>query len=212
LAASSSVSSASFSSFFSLFFLIFLRLPFPSQGRLLPPVAGLSPLSKCLHCTDPFVADPRNRGRQRFCSKPLCRSASKRLSQRAWLTQATNPDYFKGSHHVQRVREWRARNPGYWKQSRRAKGPAGKGSPSPAPTQNADVQPDPIQASPIALQDPWPGALQDPFAFLPPVFVGFIAIQMGSALQEDIRRHCDVMDAKGREILRHKAAGPPLST
>ena len=175
-------------------------------------MAGFSPLSKCLHCTDPFAPDPRNRGRQRFCSKPACRCASKLGSQRAWLTQAANSDYFKGSHHVQRVRDWRARNPGYWKRSPRPKVPAGKQSPPPANAHHADVQPNPIQASPIALQDPLPGALQDPFASLPPVFVGFIAIQMGSALQEDIRRQCDFMDAKGREILRHNAAGPPLPT
>ena len=35
---------------------------------------------KCLHCRELFVADFRNRGRQRHCGKPQCRKAAKALS------------------------------------------------------------------------------------------------------------------------------------
>ena len=174
-------------------------------------MAGSSPLSNCLHCKAPFAVDPRNRGRQRFCPRPECRAASKRSSQRAWLADPSNADYFAGPHHVQRVREWRARNPGYWKRSRGAKAPVGQGSSAPESTQPVDPQPSPDRASPGALQDPLPGALQDSWSAIRPLLVGFVAIQMGSALQEDILRHCDAMAAKGREILRHGAAGPPVS-
>jgi hypothetical protein len=172
-------------------------------------VAGSSPLSNCLQCKAPFVADPRNLGRQRFCSKPECRAASKRTSQRAWVAQTANAGYFKGPHHVQRVREWRARHPGYWKRSRRAKAPIPEGSPSPGAMQPVEPQPSTALSSPVALQDPSPGALQDPWGAIRPLLVGFFAIQMGTALQEDILRHCDAMAAKGREILRHGAAGLP---
>lgn len=174
-------------------------------------MAGLSPLSNCLHCRAPFAPDRRNRGRQRFCAQPECRAVSKRASQRAWLTQKANADYFKGSDHVQRVREWRARNPGYWKRSRRPKERVTLGSQPSDSTQPVDPQPTPVQVSPVALQDSWPGALQDSFLPHHPLFVGFIAVQMGSALQDDILRHCDAMAAKGREILRHGAAGPLFS-
>ena len=113
--------------------------------------------------------------------------------------------------HVQRVREWRARNPGYWKRSRSAKAPARQRSPVPEVVQPIDPQQTTVQGSPVALQDPLPGALQDPWGAIHPLLVGFFALQMGCALQEDILRHCDVMAAKGREILRHGAAGPPVS-
>lgn len=43
------------------------------------------------------------------------------------------------------------------------------------------------------------------------MFIGFISIQMGTALQEDIFRQRDLMTAKGRDILRHAAGGHPAS-
>jgi hypothetical protein len=174
-------------------------------------VAGSSPLSKCLQCKAPFVADPRNQGRQLFCTKPECRAASKRNSQRVWLGKVANAGYFKGPHHVDRVRQWRARNPGYWKRSRRAKATIPEGSSSPGAVQPVEPQPSTALAAPIALQVPSPGALQDPWGGIRPLLVGFFALQMGTALQEDILRHCDAMAAKGREILGHGAAGPPVS-
>jgi hypothetical protein len=69
---------------------------------------------KCLHCRELFVADFRNRGRQRHCGKPQCRKVAKALSQRRWLGKAENQNYFRGPENSARVREWRARHPGYW--------------------------------------------------------------------------------------------------
>lgn len=53
---------------------------------------------RCHHCSTYFVPNFRNAGRQRYCSAPDCRRASKASSQCRWLEK--NPDYFKGSVHV----------------------------------------------------------------------------------------------------------------
>ena len=74
-------------------------------------MAGSRSSSRCLHCGGLFQADPRNRGRQRFCRADACRKASKRRSQALWLSQPANADYFKGPTNTERVRQWRARNP-----------------------------------------------------------------------------------------------------
>ncbi len=59
---------------------------------------------KCQHCQTFFDPDPRSAGRQRYCSQPECRKASKANSQRRWQQQPPNRDYFKGPTHVERVR------------------------------------------------------------------------------------------------------------
>lgn len=68
---------------------------------------------KCLCCKLFFDPDHRNRERQRYCSQPECRLASKTASQGAWLAQSDNHDYFRGPVHVARVQAWRAAHPGY---------------------------------------------------------------------------------------------------
>ena len=88
-----------------------------------------APLAKCLHCNELFHADCRNRTRQRYCAAAACRKASKAESQRRWLLKPENQDYFRGPQHVERVRLWRSKNPGYWR--RRA---WGAGEPAPHST------------------------------------------------------------------------------
>jgi hypothetical protein len=70
---------------------------------------------KCKHCKTIFVPDPRCVRRQRYCSTPQCRKASKAASQRRWHRQPDNRDYFTGPIQVARVRAWRQANPGYWR-------------------------------------------------------------------------------------------------
>jgi len=66
---------------------------------------------RCPHCRSFFFPDHRNVKRQKFCnSTPDCIRASKLASQKRWL--AKNPDYFKGTVHVQRVQEWCRANTG----------------------------------------------------------------------------------------------------
>jgi len=143
---------------------------------------------KCCHCRRLFVPDPRNRKRQRYCSSPPCRKASKSASQKRWLTKPENKDHFKGSENVQRVQEWRKKNPGYWKRSK----------------------------SEIALQDPLNGkhaentnethqihanALQDFLMAQPPVMIGLISNFIGSPLQDDIANALLAMQQSGQDIL-----------
>ena len=52
----------------------------------------------CLCCKDFFTPDCRNTKKQDYCNKDECRKASKAVSQRQWSRE--NPDYFKGSVHV----------------------------------------------------------------------------------------------------------------
>ena len=70
---------------------------------------------RCLCCQKLFGSDPRLRHRQKYCSEPECRAASKRSSQRRWLRKPENHDYFRGEQHVDRVQAWRVQNPGYWR-------------------------------------------------------------------------------------------------
>ena len=73
---------------------------------------------KCRHCSELFIADARNATRQRYCSKPQCRKASKAASQKRWLQKDENRDYFSGPDNVLRVQRWRQAHPGYWRQSK----------------------------------------------------------------------------------------------
>ena len=70
---------------------------------------------KCRHCRKLFVPDHRNRSRQKYCGAPECRKKSKAASQKKWLNKPENQDYFRGPDHVERVRQWRKKNPKYWK-------------------------------------------------------------------------------------------------
>ena len=109
---------------------------------------------RCLCCQKLFGSDPRLRHRQKYCSEPECRAASKRSSQRRWLRKPENQDYFRGEQHVDRVQAWRVQNPGYWRK------PALIGEPlqEMIPAQ-AD---DPIgKSGSLALQETRPGQATD---------------------------------------------------
>jgi len=172
-------------------------------------VAASRSSSRCLHCDGLFEADPRNRGRQRFCSAQACKKASKRHSQALWLHQPANADYFKGSANTERVRQWRARNPGYWKRPKKSADPAGESRSDPPIRQPIASFTPQGPCSPVALQDPSTPPLQDSLFPYSPVLVGLVALQSGSALQEDIRLQLDRLAQNGLAILRHGAGGRP---
>src|SRR2546425_11690880 len=93
---------------------------------------------KCRCCTKFFIPDRRTEDRQRYCSKPGCRQASKAASQRRWLSKDGNGDYFRGADEVRRVLAWRKSHPGYWKRK----------TPSSQGTQAVDLKtPNPDQSS-----------------------------------------------------------------
>jgi len=82
-------------------------------GVIREDIMGTQGLRKCCCCGVWFKPHRRNAYHQRYCVKPECRAASKQASQRKWSRK--NPDYFRGDVHVNRVRAWRRRHPGYWK-------------------------------------------------------------------------------------------------
>ena len=136
---------------------------------------------KCLCCKLFFDPDRRNRERQRYCSKPECRLASKAASQGAWLAKPQNLDYFQGPVHVARVQAWRAVHPGYGRGKRR----------KPVALQDClfGQVPDSIEECPIRGEiaaPPRVPALQDLLNALSPVLAGLIAHLFEVTLQEDI--------------------------
>jgi hypothetical protein len=161
----------------------------------------------CQNCKRVFHPDHRNVTRQRFCSKPECRHASKVDSQHRWRHKPDNLDYFKGSVHVERVQQWRREHPGYWRRQ--------------AP--EADKRPDALQETLMAqemetqplreeVEQPAQDALQDSFFLQPTVLVGLIAQISGLALQEDIALMARRLQQLGRDILEsspHATGGSP---
>lgn len=128
---------------------------------------------KCKHCKTIFVPDPRCVKRQRYCSTPDCRKASKAASQQRWLHKPDNRDYFTGPAHVERVRAWRKAHPGYWRR---------KGSKKPDALQDESTpQLDQNQSVKGGLQQ---DALQEELFRQPAVLVGLIAQLSGLALQD----------------------------
>jgi hypothetical protein len=161
----------------------------------------------CLHCNELFVADYRNRKRQKFCGKPECRKASKASSQRRWLQQPQNQDYFRGELNTRRVQDWRRAHPGYWRRQKPAAAalqePLQDLCPAPDGAQGAQYQPitqDPAPSPAVALQD----LCHDLYSAQPALVVGLISKLTDTMLQEDIARQARLLFNLGRDILGFK--------
>ena len=146
---------------------------------------------KCRCCKEIFLADYRNGYHQIYCSKPLCRAASKEASQRRWLSQPTNRDYFRSRENLERVRQWRQAHPGYWK----------KKSAPPEKAQATELQALESGSHLVTQPRKTPVALQDFCLADHPVFIGLISMVTGVALQEDIALTTRKLEARGRDIL-----------
>jgi hypothetical protein len=85
------------------------------QLKLLSLPMKCSARRKCQHCKEFYLPDRRNLHHQRYCSEVACRRQSKAESQRRWAQKPDNQNYFSGPQNSQRVKEWRKRNPGYWR-------------------------------------------------------------------------------------------------
>ena len=70
---------------------------------------------KCRCCKKWFEPDPRTWFHQQYCTRAVCRKASKIASQKQWLAKPENRDHWRGPAQVERVQEWRRANPDYWK-------------------------------------------------------------------------------------------------
>ena len=145
---------------------------------------------KCLCCGEFYAPDHRNLRHQRYCPKPACRKESKAQSQRRWQQRSENQNYFRSPENCERVKDWRKRNPGYWRKKKSAtQGPLQEVFRT-QPAQNEELTSKRV-----------PDALQDLFSMQPAVVVGLISMMTGSALQEDIVSTVGVLVRKGRDIL-----------
>jgi hypothetical protein len=145
---------------------------------------------KCKHCKVIVVPDPRCVTRQRSCSNPKCRKASKTASQPRWLHKPVNRDYFTGPTHVERVRAWRQVHPAYWRRQGSKKPVALHDELTTQPNQNQSVRDD-------LNQD----AFQDELFRQPTVLVGLIAHLSGFALPDDIVNTTRRLHQVGHDIL-----------
>jgi hypothetical protein len=144
----------------------------------------------CCHCNEFYLPDRRNLHHQRYCSKPSCRKQSKAESQRRWLQKPDNQSYFSGPQNSQRVKEWRKRNPGYWRKKKSAPEEPLQDLCTTQVAQNEEVKR--IEVS---------NALQEVLLMQPAVMVGLISMMTGSALQEDIAATTRALLSKGQDIL-----------
>ncbi len=148
---------------------------------------------KCCHCGELFRPDPRNYQKQRYCSEPGCRKASKAASQKKWVEK--NPDYFRSKENVLRVQEWRKANPDYSKRKHDLSDlQDGAGA-----LQDLFIEKDKEKQSfTDHLRDL---ALQDLLIAQPAVFIGLIAHFSGNTLQDDIAAYINRMIKLGQDIL-----------
>ena len=163
---------------------------------------------KCRACKELFLPSRCNRGRQRFCAKEDCRKASKTASQRKWTQQPQNADYFRGAAHVERVRQWRAKNPGAAGRKKRA-APLQDFAPPQAPatepltTMRSHLPSDFSQKEPEDLAPNGASAvpLQDFALIQDPLFVGLISMLAGVPLQESLAPLTRRLVEQGRRVL-----------
>lgn len=152
---------------------------------------------KCPCCNEFFRPDYRNGHHQDFCSKPPCRRASKAASQRRWLSQPANRDYFRGKENVRRVQQWRQAHPDYRK--KRSAQPE-----LPQVPAHQGVAPSSLLVTPSQSSS----ALQDHCLTDHPVFIGLLSMVTGTTLQEDIAGITRKLEARGRDILGRVAPVP----
>ncbi len=157
---------------------------------------GCGERRKCKCCHTLFRADPRNRGRQHYCSAPACRAGSKAASQARWLAKPENQGYFRGPVNVARVQAWRSRHPGYWRKGRPAD-PALQDASTAQPLGSADKADDIVRPP-----------LQDVLSAQPAVLIGLIAHLTGTPLQDDVVRTAGRLLRLGQDILAAGAAPP----
>jgi hypothetical protein len=189
-----------------LFFLRLLRRLLPgggggvfSAGRgvhlwsrrvVLSPQMSSTTTCKCLHCNQDYRCDPRKRGRQRYCSKPDCRRASKAASQRQWTSRPENQDYFRGTGNTERVRQWRITNPDYRRNKRSAPEGVLQEMVITQAIGNALVAPSDLQI-----------VLQDVCLSQPALLVGLISVLTGYRLQDDLAASIRTFISRGLDIL-----------
>jgi hypothetical protein len=143
-----------------------------------------------------FYPDARNATRQQYCSKPGCKRASKKASQKRWLQKPENKNYFRGYENLERVRRWRKAHPGYWRRKSKI---------------SSNALQDTLNAQPLEKNNDTNklanGALQDLLCAQPAVLIGLIANFTGCALQDDIAMALLRMQQLGTDIINPNCKG-----
>ena len=153
---------------------------------------------KCRHCGQWYVPDSRNVTRQKYCSEPACRKASKSVSQRRWLRKPENRNYFRGTDNVQRAQEWRKTHPKNTGRNR-VKEELSPTLQDACQAQLSDNKTELVEIAPNAT--PIPPLLQELFNAQHLVLFGLIAHLTGSLLQDDIARSSRSFIQLGQDIL-----------
>jgi hypothetical protein len=164
----------------------------------------------CLCCNDLFDADVYNAHRQKYCTKPTCRKASKVASQNAWIAKPENVNYHSGAIAVARVRNWQKAHPEYRERQRVGRGVVLQDSVTSQPDESTaesiilpDISPMLAPPAPPALQDiarPEPHALQDFAMTQHHVFIGLISHFFDITLQEDLDSTTRSLQKLGEDI------------
>ena len=147
----------------------------------------------CINCNELFIPDARNRHHQKYCSKQECRSASKRESQKRWLSSSKGAGYFQNQDNVERVQQWRKAHPGYWKRKRAQCSKEAFALQDLSNLQDIENKGD--------QEDSRIHALQDVCLMQPALIIGLIANLTGSTLQDDIASTSRRFIDSGRDIL-----------
>jgi hypothetical protein len=164
---------------------------------------------KCCHCREHFVPSPNNRQRQGYCSKELCRKASKAAAQAKWVNKAENRHYFRGAENVERVRQWRSQHPGYWRKKNAA---AGARSALQDLATIEVIAPEAVTVHKEALSrggdlesgQLWEQqglALQDLASCQVPLLAGVVSLLIGEALQDRFAHFTRELVDRGRRVL-----------
>jgi len=144
---------------------------------------------KCKHCRKLFYPDPRNITRQKYCSGPECREASKKASRQRWLNKPKNRNYFRCPENVIRVQQWRSANPRYW-----ARPPSNKNALQDSLSEN-------LVKNQRVKPELNPDTLQDLLIEQHTVLFGLIAHLTGNALQDDIAKTTRRLKELGHDFL-----------
>jgi len=69
---------------------------------------------RCQWCGELFNPDPRTKGRQRYCSKPICQTKRQRINEASW--RINNPDCL--DYQCEKSRLWHTSHPDYSRKRR----------------------------------------------------------------------------------------------
>jgi hypothetical protein len=146
---------------------------------------------KCVKCNEVYRPDARNRYHQRYCTKPVCRQASKAASQGRWRAKPENADYERGNaKNAARVRAWQKAHPGYWKRR------AGKSS---AVLRDILIPEVAVEQKVVAPDDTF--VLRDISSSQVPLIVGLIAHLGHLSYAEDIVAMANRLVARGQALM-----------